>query len=260
MSTRAITVVAVTQSDPFFTGRFFEAFLRESMRLPVQLVEIVLLRNFNESKPALAWRLWKLYGSLDMARLFGRYASARIADRFGIPRSVEAIATRHGIPVRRLTTINDPAYLRSLGERGVDVLLSVASPEIFRPAALKAAPYVLNVHCGKLPTYRGMMPTFWALHDGEKQIVVTVHEMVEALDAGGVLAEYPVPVAPADSAFDLAARAKLLAGREVARLLGRLHTPTWPQPHPVDMARQRYFRFPARRHARELRASGRRML
>jgi len=105
-----------------------------------------------------------------------------------------------------------------------------------------------------------MMPTFWALHEGESQIVITVHEMAEQLDAGGVLAEYPVSVAPADSAFDLAVRAKRVAGREVARLLARLRSATWPQPHPVDMARQRYFRFPTRQHARELRASGRRML
>ena len=257
---RPINVVAVTQSDPFFTGRFFETFLEESLRLPVRLAEVVLLRNFNESMAALAMRLWRLYGSVDMARLAGRYASARLAERLGVPRRVEAVAARYGVPTRSLTTINDPGYLRTLGERQVDVLLSVASPELFRADALHAAPYVLNVHCGKLPTYRGMMPTFWALHQGESQVVVTVHEMVEQLDAGGVLAEYPVPVAAADSAFDLAVRAKRIAGREVARLLARLRTPAWPEPHPVDMARKRYFRFPTRQHARELRAAGRRML
>ncbi len=260
MNPRPIKVVAVTQSDPFFTGRFFEAFLRESATLPVRLVEIVLLRNFNESLPALALRLWRLYGSVDMARLCGRYASARIAERLGSPRSVETIAAKHGIPTRRLATINDPAYLQALRERGVDVLLSVAAPELFRSAALTAAPYVLNVHCGKLPQYRGMMPTFWALHSGERQIIVTVHEMAEQLDAGGVLAEYPVPVLPADSAFDLAVRAKLVAGQQVARLLARLGTGAWPAPQPVDLAQQRYFRFPTRRHARALRAAGRPML
>ncbi len=212
MTSRPINVVAVTQSDPFFTGRFFETFLEESTRLPVRLVEIVLLRNFNESTAALARRLWRLYGSFDMARLCGRYASARLAEQLGIPRRVEAIAARHGIPAPVLATINDPAYLRTLAERQVDVLLSVASPELFRAGALTAAPHVLNVHCGKLPTYRGMMPTFWALHQGENQVVVTVHEMVEQLDAGGVLAEYPVPVAPTDSAFDVAVRAKRIAG------------------------------------------------
>src|SRR2546429_8962132 len=59
------------------------------------------------------------------------------------------------------------SYLRTLTARGVDVLLSVAAPEIFRRPALMAVPHVLNVHSGKLPLYRGMMPTFWALQNGD---------------------------------------------------------------------------------------------
>jgi methionyl-tRNA formyltransferase len=260
MSPPAIRIVAVTQSDPFFTGRFFEAFLDETARLPIELVEIVLLRNFNESTPALAARLWRLYGTADMIRLLGRYAQARIGEVWGRPRSVEAIAAAHGVPTRNLATINDPAYLRTLGSSRIDVLLSVAAPEIFRADALAAAPHVLNVHCGKLPQYRGMMPTFWALHHGEREVTVTVHEMAEQLDSGVVLAEYPVPVEPQDSAFDLAVRAKRVAGAEVARLLARLETAVSPTPRPMDPALQRYFRFPTRRHALELRAAGRRML
>jgi len=255
-----LRVVAVTQSDPFFTGRFFEAFLRESARLPLDIVEIVLLRNFNESPAALALRLWKLYGTVDMIRLLGRYGAARVAEWLGSPHRVEAVAAERGVPTRQLATINDPAYLRTLGIRGVDVLLSVAAPEIFRAAALRAAPHVLNVHCGKLPKYRGMMPTFWALHHGEREITVTVHQMADQLDAGDVLAEYPVPVVPEDSAFDLAVRAKLVAGREVPRLLARLSTANAPTPRAVDPAFPQYFRFPTRRHAQELRATGRRML
>ena len=252
-------MVAVTQSDPFFTGRFFETFLPECAALPIEIAEIVLLRNFNESKAALAARLWKLYGTVDMIRLAGRYAYARAEERLGTPRSVEALATKYEIPVRALTTINDPSYLRTLSLRGVEVLLSVAAPEIFRSAALSAAPLALNVHCGKLPEYRGMMPTFWALHRGEQEITITVHTMGEKIDRGDVLAEYPVAVLPDDTAFDLAARAKEVAGREVARLLSRLHTIGVPA-RPMPGARQRYFTFPTRQHAQELRAAGRRML
>jgi methionyl-tRNA formyltransferase len=256
---RPIRVVAVTQSDPFFTGRFFETFLPECASLPIEVVEIVLLRNFNESRTALAARLWKLYGTLDMIRLMGRYAYARAEERLGTPRSVEAVATKYAIPTRALTTINDPPYLRTLALRGIDVLLSVAAPEIFRPATLTAAPLVLNVHCGKLPQYRGMMPTFWALHRGEQEITITVHTMGEKIDRGDVLAEYPVAIRPEDTAFDLAARAKDVAGREVARLLSRLDSTGVPA-RPMPSAQQRYFTFPTRRHAQELRAAGRRML
>jgi methionyl-tRNA formyltransferase len=252
--------VAVTQSDPFFTARFFETFLQSLPAAHVDLVEIVLLSNFNESRLALFRRIAGFYPPVDFIRLMGRYARARLDDVRGLPRSVEAIAGTHGVPVRELPTINDPAYLATLRERGVDVLLSVAAPEIFRADALEAAGLVLNVHSGRLPRYRGMMPTFWALLEGEARITVTVHEMAERLDAGAVVAEYEVPVSPADTAFDVARKAKDVAGREVAALLGAAGTDRWPAPHPVDTAEGRYFGFPSRSDARRLGAAGRRML
>jgi methionyl-tRNA formyltransferase len=257
---RRLKVVAVTQSDPFFTGRFFETFLATLAGGPVELLEIIVLPNFNESKPALALRLLKLYGAVDLVRLLWRYARARWSDRFGAPRSVEALASRYGVPVRALRTINDESYLRTLRERRIDVLLSVAAPEIFRRAALRAAPHVLNIHTGKLPYYRGMMPTFWALHNGERHVVTTVHEMAERLDAGGVLAEWPVAIEATDSVFALAARCKTVAGREVARVLARLATAAWPTSRPPETAGQSYYRFPTRRDALRVRAMGKRLL
>lgn len=257
---RRLKVVAVTQSDPFFTGRFFEAFLAELAGRPVELVEIVVLPNFNQSKPALALRLLRLYGAVDLVRLLSRYARACWSDRFGAPRSVEALASRYSVPVRALRTINDESYLRTLGERGIDVLLSVAAPEIFRQAALRAAPHVLNIHTGKLPHYRGMMPTFWALHNGEREVVTTFHEMAEQLDAGGVLAEWPVSIEASDSVFTLAAKCKTVAGHEVARVLARLATAAWPASRPPDTAGRAYYRFPTRRDALRVRAMGKRLL
>jgi methionyl-tRNA formyltransferase len=252
-------VVAVTQDDPFFTGRFFESFL-ECAPPGVELAEVVLLRNFNESRFALARRLERFYGPADFIRLMTRYARAMADDRRGRPRGVEAVAARHGVPVRQLATINDPAYLSTLGERHIDVLLSVAAPEIFRAHALQAAPHVLNVHSGRLPEYRGMMPTFWALLDGADEVIVTVHEMAEDLDAGRVLEEFPVAIAPGDTAFDVSRNAKAVAGRRIAALLATAGTQSWPPARPIDVASGNYRGFPRREDGERLRAAGRRLL
>ncbi len=256
---RGIRVVAITQSDPFFTGRFFETFLPVAADRGVELVEVVLLRNFNESRLALLRRLAGFYPPVDLLRLCARYARALLDERRGVARSVETIAARHGTPVRALASINDADYLRTLRDRDVDVLLSVAAPELFRAEALGAAPLVLNVHNGRLPAYRGMMPTFWALLDGER-VVITVHEMAERLDAGAVVAEYDVPVAPGDTAFDVSRNAKAEAGRRVAALLSTFGTDRWPEPRSIDVGAGRYHGFPTRADARRLRAVGRRLL
>ncbi len=257
---RPVTVVAVTQDDPFFTGRFFESFLAMTSGGRVRLLEIVLLRNFNESRLALLRRFQRLYGTADLTRLLARYGVARLSDLAGRPRSVAVLAAKAGVPVRPLASINDAAYLRTLGERNVDVLLSVSAPEIFRAGALHATPHAINIHNGKLPFYRGMMPTFWALLHDEPEVTITVHTMVEQLDAGMVLAEFRVPITSADSQFDLSTRAKEIAGREVAGLLNRLDTPEWPVPTSVDMSQKRYFKFPTPADVAQLRAKGKRML
>ena len=80
------------------------------------------------------------------------------------------------------------------------------------------------------------------------------------IDGGNVLAEFPVEVGPADSAFDIAARAKTVAGREVARLLPLIGTSSWPTPRPIPALAGEYYRFPTRRDARHLHARGRRLL
>jgi methionyl-tRNA formyltransferase len=259
-STEGVRIVAVTQSDPFFTGRFFEFFLPAARAAGVEVVEVVVLPNFNESRSALFRRFVRFYPPADFIRLGARYVRALVDDRRGVPRSVEAVAARAAVPIRSLPTINDSGYLATLLERNVDVLLSVAAPEIFRAEALSATPLVLNVHSGRLPDYRGMMPTFWALLAGEDRVVVTVHEMAERLDAGAVVAEFDVPVEPGDSSFDLARRAKEVAGREVAALLATLGSERWPTPRPIDPSAGEYHGFPSRTDARRLHLSGRRVV
>jgi methionyl-tRNA formyltransferase len=104
------------------------------------------------------------------------------------------------------------------------------------------------------------MPTFWAMLNGERAVTVTLHTMAAKLDAGEVIAEFSVPIEPADSAFDISARAKVVAGREVARLLAGLGTAAWPTPRTLDMSDQRYFKFPTPADVARARALGRRML
>jgi methionyl-tRNA formyltransferase len=255
-----VRVAAVTQDDPFFTGRFFRSFLDAADGTGVELIEIVLLPNFNESRAALLRRLAGFYSPLDLLRLTRRYARAWVDERSGVPRGVAATAARHGVPVRRLATVNDPAYRADLARQRVDVLLSVAAPEIFGAETLRAASLALNVHNGRLPEYRGMMPTFWSLVDGERELVVTIHEMAERVDAGGIVAEFPVAVAPADSAFSASVKAKVVAGRESAALLARVGTADWPVARPVEPAAGRYRSFPGRADAARMRRTGRRLV
>ena len=83
-----------------------------------------------------------------------------------------------------------------------DLLFSIGNDEILRPAIL-AVPRIaaVNYHDGPLPRYAGVHATTWALLVGEKTHGVTWHRITPGIDEGAVLAQCPVPIEPADTAF-----------------------------------------------------------
>ncbi|NMM45600.1 hypothetical protein HH303_13980 [Rhodospirillaceae bacterium KN72] len=61
----------------------------------------------------------------------------------------------------------------------------------------------LNMHGGRIPAYRGANVLNWAIANGESELGVTWHEVVEEVDAGGILAESAIPIAPDATAIGM---------------------------------------------------------
>ena len=75
--------------------------------------------------------------------------------------------------------------------------MSVSAPQIFRHELLHAPRHgCINIHNGRLPDYRGMLPNFWQMLNGETQAITTIHSMVRKLDAGTVIWEEATPIRP----------------------------------------------------------------
>ena len=69
-----------------------------------------------------------------------------------------------------------------------DIILSIAASRIFDKDILSIPRLAcVNVHAGKLPKYRGVNPSFWALLNREKESAVTVHYMNELIDDGEII-------------------------------------------------------------------------
>jgi methionyl-tRNA formyltransferase len=104
-----------------------------------------------------------------------------------------------GVRVQTIADVNAPAFLDELRRLEVDVIVSLNTPQKLK-APLLALPKhgCINVHFGMLPRYRGILPIFYALMNGERSFGVTVHMMDERLDNGDILAQQTVPIAPGD--------------------------------------------------------------
>jgi methionyl-tRNA formyltransferase len=76
------------------------------------------------------------------------------------------------------------------------VILSIRYGRILKEAVLALPPLgVLNLHSGLLPDYRGVMASFWAMLNGEKQLGTSLHYIDDAsIDTGRIIAQSCMPL------------------------------------------------------------------
>ncbi|MHC4946786.1 MAG: methionyl-tRNA formyltransferase [Planctomycetota bacterium] len=250
-----LRVLFVTEDDPLYVIQFFRVFLDACPRDEIELVGITVDRAFHEPLVRTARRMLRFYGPVDFVRLCGRFAAAKLRRS-----SIERLAVAAGVPLVPTESVNDPAYVERVRALAPDVIASVAAPEIFRADILRAARRgCVNIHSGRLPVYRGMMPNFWQMLHGEPHAVVTVHEMVEKLDAGAVLGTVEVPIRSPDALDRLIVETKRLGARLMIDVLRRFRAGDVPRT-PIDMSDASYFSFPKPEDVRAFRAKGHRML
>jgi len=120
---------------------------------------------------------------------------------------VAQVARELGVPVLQPVKLRDPAVVEALRALRPDVIVTVAYGKIIPPQILTLPPLgCINVHPSLLPKYRGASPIQAALANGERETGVTIMYQSEALDAGDIILQRRVPIAPDDTAQTLEAR------------------------------------------------------
>jgi methionyl-tRNA formyltransferase len=250
-----LRVFFVTEEDPLYVIRFFEVFFAEYPREEFRLSGITIDRPFHEPLWETMRRVRVPYGAWGFVRQGLRFAGARLRGR-----SIEALAASMGVPVLPTRSINQPEYVERVRAAAPDVIVSVAAPEIFK-SELLAIPRLgcINIHSGRLPMYRGMMPTFWQMLRGEPDVTITVHRMAERLDAGDVLATQRFTIRKRDTLDRVITGTKCDGARLMIGVLRDLRAGR-ARPAPLDMKQANYFSFPKPGDVREFRRRGHRLL
>jgi methionyl-tRNA formyltransferase len=176
--------------EPFYTSACLEPLLD---RFAPAIVGAAFPSGFFD------WKRLKttvaLYGLLSTA---GRIAKMGWASLQGgmVHRQLRA----RQVPVRDISDVNAPEFLADLRNLGVDLIVSINTPQRLKSPILGLPAHgCLNVHFGMLPRYRGLLPIFHAIVNGEPSFGVTVHVMDEKLDNGDIVAQRAVPIRPADT-------------------------------------------------------------
>ena len=104
---------------------------------------------------------------------------------------VFSIMKKFNIPIIKVNnSINSQEYLKKISELKPDLIISITGNQIFKKPLLNIPQNgILNLHTSLLPKYRGLMPTFWALKNKEKETGVSVFFVDEGIDSGPILVQ-----------------------------------------------------------------------
>ena len=263
---RTMKLIFITQDDPFYVRCFFEEFLG-NYPFPEEIDAVVIQSPMGKkSRGRLIRQMYDFYGMKDFWKMGLRYAWTKNLNFLGGLFSqtewmdISALCRVHHINVLYINDLHHPEFLNEIRERGIDLIISVAAPTIFRQELIDLPPLgCINIHHAPLPRYKGMMPNFWQLYHGEKTVGITIHKINPRIDEGEIILQKEVAVIPGESLDGLIKRTKRLGAHCVAEAIemirsGGLQTIE----NRVDQAS--YFSFPTKHDVRKFRQMGYRLL
>ena len=251
-------VVLLTQDEPLFIAPSIDYLLS---RKPAE-VTVAGCVIFDPSpvgkKVGLAGRARKLFEVFGSA-YFLRYAGLFALSRLRPGRRLSAILRRHRVPELHLEcNINAPDSLDAIRALSPDLLVSIAGNQIFRRPLIELAPKgCLNLHTALLPKYRGLMPTFWVLKNGEKETGLSVFLVDEGIDSGPIVVQKRVPI-ETNRLEQLIRLTKTLGMDAVWEAVEKIRCGNL-ELIPNPEAEKTYFSFPTSADVREFRAAGNRL-
>jgi len=172
---------------------------------------------------------------------------------------LRSVCRKFSVPFYAIDKVNTESFRAILWKEQIDVIVSVACPQILRQKILAIpAKAAINVHYGLLPHYRGQYPSFWVLANGEERTGVSVHHMVEQVDGGDILVQIEEKIKPEDTFYSLVWRLKTTIGpRALIEALDKIKTGdrTVIKNNPDAGS---YYSFPNKNDMAAFRARGRR--
>jgi methionyl-tRNA formyltransferase len=258
-------IVIITQEETFYLPTFMHTVLQARCR------DVVGMTVLPAAAPNKGWQAilrehLALFGPRTFLYQSLRFALYRCGDLAGrvlpLPSfySVRAVARHFRLPLLPTASINGAEYLARLRALAPDVIVSVNAPQIFKRRLLQLPRLgCINVHGALLPKYRGRLPSFWVLLNGEKEAGATVHFMNEHLDDGPIILQRTVPIASHETQHSLLLKTKKLGAELLLEALEALERGT------VELKgntkeEATYHSFPTPRDGRRFRALGLRFI
>lgn len=255
------------QDEPFYLPKVLDKYLRDHASTTAG-VNIQPSTQGKRTVMQTAMDLFRMYGFGYFQWKLRKYIWKKLLGKIisgwmGSTRSchtVAAVAKKYGVPVHTTEDVNSEEFRGLLRNLGVEFIVSISGTQLYRKALREQTPFgIVNCHGALLPKYRGLMPSFWTLANGETEGGVSVHYVDAKLDNGPIVVQKRYRIHPHDSLEDIMARSKDLAAEailECVRLVESGEPPLVPNPE----AEMTHFSMPTTEDVRRFRRHGHRFV
>jgi len=258
--------IFITQDDPFYIRCFFAEFF--SIYPDLREIKSVVIQSpmGKNSMWALAKQMYIFYGLVDFFRMGLRYTGMKTLTGLSrFHRKSEWLGLRqlckvHNIEVLHQNDIHNAEFLAKQRGKDLDLIISVAAPTIFNKELIDLPRLgCINIHHAPLPRYRGMMPNFWQLYNGEKEVGITIHKINPKIDEGEIILQKQVPIKTGEPLDKLIRRTKRLGAHVMLEAIEMIRNGKvqYRKNNPQEGF---YFSFPTREDVRKFRAMGYKLL
>ncbi len=258
-------IVIITQEDSFAVPKNIKKILE------LDFAEVVRIININSSQSLVNKKdlFIKGFGLLQSAKMGFSVVYNKILDildsftGYKLPilsRSLKSVSVKNKIQYQEINNPNDQNFLDELRALSPDLVVSYSAPLIFRKELLSIPKHgCINLHCSHLPSYAGVMPSFWTLYNGEKNTGVTVHYMDSKIDNGKILGQKTVSISPNETMFTLIKKTKEIGGNVMCEVLSNIHNNTLEViDNKVDQ--DKYYSWPTVENFKDFRKKGGRLI
>lgn len=255
-------IAVLTVDDLFYLPTELARLLRHRNEGDEYRVFIVPPEHYDQRKKKrekVALRVLRSFGPAYFTRLAVRgmlYKLLRLlprkerSERFY---SMQSVCRAFGVPVDHISNVNSPSTIMMLKEWGVELMVSLSCPQVFRQGIIDAAPRgVLNLHCSPLPDYRGLYPAFWQLKNDETEAGATIFFVNEQIDGGDILIQRHYPVEPDETLDQFVRRTKRIGTELIIEAIEKVRAGD-VETTPIDLDAGSYFTWPTRQDVREFR-------
>ena len=258
-----MNIVILTANETLYLPAFFTRLFKE--RDDIRAVFCTPPGHGKKnSRLNMAKKYRRAFGTVNLFKLAFRMVKAKLCDKLGMSNqqrgySVPSVAKAFNVECDFVEKVNDPAFLDRLRALNTDLIISVSCPQIFKRPLIDLAPRgCLNIHGAPLPNYRGLLPSFWMMANGETKAAVTVFLVNEDIDAGDVVVMDHFDILPDESLHEFIIRSKQLHCDALLKAIERVEAGT-PETVALETEGGSYFSFPTRDAYRQFKSKGRRL-